>query len=369
MMKYILSLILSLSVFSSFAQDVKNNERILYILDSIPIIHDPDKSAGTLTNDDIDHMEVITSQDKIKALGYNMVDKIIFVTTKEFAKRPNEIRAIPGTLSMDHKDGRWYLKKSQKPYSGKFIDYFLNGKIEGEGTLKDGLVNGTRTLYYQNGNKDYFRNYIDGIANGYSEEYFQNGKLKQKGSFKNGKDDGLWVDYYSTGVIKRQTNFVNLIPVMSKEEKKFYDLQQKAEELMRDEDFKGAIKKLNEAEKLNDKYSDIYFDRGTAKLNALDFDNAILDFNKAIELEPLYMEAYGNRAFTRIRKYEFKGSRTLSSSSEVTILAAKDKVDIPDEEKIKICGDLNKSIELGGNTDMVLDALKNYCSSPKTTKQ
>jgi len=364
-MKYILSLILTLSFFSCLAQDVKKNESILYVLDSIPIINDPDKSLGILRNDDVDHLEVITNQDKIKALGYNAVDKIIFVTTKEFSKRPQEIRLIPSTRSMDRKDdGRWYLKKSERPYSGKFIDYFLNGKIAGEGTIKDGLVNGLRILYYQNGNKEHFRNYIDGIANGYSEQYFQNGKLQQKGSFKDGKDDGLWIDYYSTGAIKRQTNFVNLIPEMSKDEKKFYDLKQKAEELMKDEDYKGAIKKLNEAEKLNNSYSDIYFDRGTAKLNDFDFDNAILDFNKAIELEPLYMEAYGNRAFTRIRKYEFKDSRTLSSSSEVTILATKDKVEIPDEEKIKICADLNKSVELGGGTDMVLDALKNYCSSP-----
>jgi len=369
MMKYILSVILCFSLFSCLGQDVKKNERVLFVLDSIPIINDPDKSSGKLKNDDVDHLEIITDQDKIKALGYNSIDKIIFVTTKEFEKRPKEIRMIPTTRSMERKDGRWYLKNSEKPYSGKFIDYFLSGKIAGEGTLKDGLVNGTRTLYYQNGNKEHFRNYIDGIANGYSEQYFQNGKLQQKGSFKDGKDDGLWVDYYSTGVVKRQTNFVNLVPDMTKEEKKFYDLKQKAEELMKDEDFKGAIKKLNEAEKLNDGYSDIYFDRGTAKLNDLDFDNAILDFNKAIELEPLYMEAYGNRAFTRIRKYQFKGSRTLSSSSEVTILAAKDKVEIPDDEKIKVCNDLNKSVELGGDTDMVLDALKNYCSAPTTSKQ
>jgi len=362
MMKYFLSLILFLSLFRCFAQDTKKDERILYIIDSVPIINDPDKSLGPLKNEDVDQLEIITNQDKIKTLGYDSVDKIIFVTTKEFAKRPKEIRMIPTTRAMDRKEGRWYLKNSETPYSGKFIDYFLNGKIQGEGTLKDGVVNGTRTLYYQNGNKEHFRNYVDGIANGYSEEYFQNGKLKQKGSFKDGKDDSLWIDYYSTGIVKRQTNFVNLIPDMSKEEKKFYDLQRKAEELMKDEDFKGAIRKLNEAEKLNSSYSDIYFDRGTAKLNDLDFDNAILDFDKAIELEPLYMKAYCNRAFTRIRKYQFKGSRTLTSTSEVTILAVKDTVDIPADEKAKICSDLNKSIELGGDTDMVLDALKTYCT-------
>jgi hypothetical protein len=73
------------------------------------------------------------------------------------------------------------------------------------------------------------------------------------------------------------------------------------------------------------------------------------------------MESLSNRAFARLRKYEFKDSRTLSKNSGVTVLAAKDKVEIPQEEKIKICSDLKKGLELGDNKPMILDALKKYC--------
>ncbi|HWZ16627.1 MAG TPA: hypothetical protein VNW95_15415 [Mucilaginibacter sp.] len=368
MMKHILAIILSFSLLTCFCQDIKKSENILYIVDSVPIIKDPDKTSGTLKNDDIDHLEVVTNSDKIKALGYTSIDKIIYITTKEFVKRPDEIKKIPTTRSMERREGVWYLKNVTTSYSGKFIDYFLNGRIEGEGVLKDGVANGTRIVYYENGNKNYLRNYINGIANGYSEEFFPNGATKQKGSFKDGKDDGLWVEYYSTGTVKRQTNFVNLVPNMSKDEKKFFDLKNKAVELMQAEDYKSAIKKLDEAEKLNSKYSDIYFYRGTAKLDNLDFDNAIVDFDKAVELEPLYIEALANRAFARIRKYEFKNSRTLKQTSEVTILATKDKVEIPDDEKNKICADLNKSVELGDDKDMIFDAIKKYCNSPTSVK-
>ena len=361
-MRIALSLVLSFSLLTCFAQDVKKPENIVYIVDSVPIIKDPDENSGTLKNDDIDHLQVITDTVKIKSLGYAPADKVIYITTKEFAKRPEDVKKIPTTKLMERKDGVWYLKDSATPYTGKFIDYYLNGKEQGDGTLKNGLVNGTRTLYYENGNKDYFRNFIDGIAQGSSEEYFPNGKIKQKGSFKDGKDDGLWIEYYSTGAVKRQTNFVNLIPDMTKDEKKLYDLQGDAEGLMQNEDYKGAIKKLNEAEKLNANYADVYFYRGTAKLDNLDFDNAITDFDKAIELEPLYMEALANRAFARIRKYEFKNSRTLSKNDDVTILATKDKADIPADEKAKICSDLEKSVELGDNKDMILDAIKTYCN-------
>jgi antitoxin component YwqK of YwqJK toxin-antitoxin module len=363
-MKYILSLVLSFSLVNCFAQDVKKEQSILYIVDSIPIINDPDKNSGTLSNEDVDHLEVVTNPDKIKALGYTSVGKIIYVTTKAYSKRPDDIRKIPSTKLMERKDGVWYMKDAKIPYNGRFIDYYINGWIKDEGIFKEGVVSGIHTSYYQNGNKSFFRNYINGVANGYSEEYFINGKLKQKGSFKNGKDDGIWIDYYSTGEIKRQTNFVNLVPDMSKDEKKFYDLQEKARALMKEEDYKGAIKKLDDAEKLNNKYADVYFYRGTAKLDDLDFDSAILDFDKAITLEPLYMESLANRAFARIRKYQFKNSRTLTKNSEVTVLAARDKIEIPADEKTKICDDLNKSVELGDDNGMVADAIKTYCNNP-----
>ncbi|MDB5115369.1 MAG: repeat-containing protein [Mucilaginibacter sp.] len=360
-MKIILILILSFSLFNSFSQTTKKEEHILYIIDSVPIINDPDEDMGVLKNEDIDNLKVVTDQDKIKELGYTSTDKVIFITTKVYLKRSDEIKKIPTTKVMEKRNGKWYLKDSSIPYSGRFIDYFLNGNIQGEGIFKEGIVNGLRVIYYQNGNKSYFRNYVNGIAEGYSEEYFLNGNIKQKGSFKNGKDDGLWTDFYSTGDIKRQSTFVNEKPNLSKEEKGFYDLQNKAIELMKANDYSGAIKKLDQAEKLNNKYADIYFYRGTSKLDEFDFDNAIIDFDKAIALEPLYEEALANRAFTRIRKYEFKNSRSLSKTSEVTILAVKDKVEIPEVEKSKIRNDLSKCVELGSNKQMILDAIDKYC--------
>lgn len=52
--------------------------------------------------------------------------------------------------------------------------------------------------------------------------------------------------------------------------------------------------------------------------------------------------ALTNRAFTRIRKYQFASSRTLSKNSEVTVLASKDKVPIPKADQDKICSDLQQ---------------------------
>jgi tetratricopeptide (TPR) repeat protein len=188
-----------------------------------------------------------------------------------------------------------------------------------------------------------------------------NGKLKQKGSFIDAKETGLWQVFYSTGKIKRQSTVVNGKQDIPKEELKFYTLLDKGKDLMKEGDYKTAIKRLDDAEKLNQSYSDLYFYRGTAKLDNFDFDNAIIDFDKAIEIEPLYMEAISNRAFARLRKYEFKDSRTLSKTKEVTILAAKDKVPIPKDDQDKICADLNLGYQLGDRKPMIIDAIKNYC--------
>lgn len=359
MNKIILTSLLIFYTFVSFAQE--KQERIFYFVDSIPVLDTPDDSEQP-ANDDIANLEVITSPDKIKALGYEgKLDKIIFITTKAYNFRTAEVKRIPTTANMVKVDGIWHLKNSEAPYSGRFIDYFMNGRIEGDGILKEGVIDGVRTRYYVNGNKRGFYTYTMGIENGESQEYFSNGVLKQKGSFDNRQETGLWQVYYSTGKLKRQSNFVNHKQDLPKEEIKFYDLLEKAIAMMKEENYNGAIKKLDAAALLNPAYADVYFYRGTAKLDNFNFDEAVADFDKAAELEPMYMEAISNRAFARLRKYEFKASRTLTKNSEVTILAAKDHVDIPKEDQDKICADLKLGYELGDHKPMIVDAMKRYC--------
>ncbi|HEY3403641.1 MAG TPA: tetratricopeptide repeat protein [Ohtaekwangia sp.] len=351
-----------LTFFSIVTYGQGPEERVLYVIDSVAIIDDPGEDEGTISETDIETLTVVTNKVDIERHGYKELDKIIFIITKEYAKRPDELKKIPTTKKMERRNGQWYLSKSTVPYSGQFIDYFFNGKKQGDGTLKDGVLDGRRNVYYQNGNLSYYTHYVNGIETGESKEYFMNGTLHQEGSFKNGKDDGLWKEWYSTGTLKRQTEFKEgQVIGATKEHDKFHKLLSSGITMFRDGNYQGAIKSYDKALELNPNYSDAYFHRGTAYLNDFKFDEAVKDFDKAIELEPLYMEAISNRAFARLRKYEFKNSRTLSKSSGVTVLASKDKVEIPKDELDKICADLKKGIELGDNKPMILDAQKTYC--------
>jgi hypothetical protein len=71
--------------------------------------------------------------------------------------------------------------------------------------------------------------------------------------------------------------------------------------------------------------------------------------------------AYANRAFARIRKYEFSNSRSLLKNSEITVMATKEKIEIPFQEKERICADIKQALFLGDKAAMVYEAQSKYC--------
>jgi antitoxin component YwqK of YwqJK toxin-antitoxin module len=365
-----------------FAQN--QNERILYIVDSIPIIEEPKEGFGKLTENEIEKVEVIKDKKIIATKGFKDLDGIIYVFTKEYAKRPDSLKAIPSTKKMTKKNGTWFLKDTE-PFTGKFIDYYLDGKKEGEGYLFNGKLKGKRLLYDPNGNLSDEVEYENGLQNGVEKRYYKNGTLMQTGTFKNGKEIGTWemyhpngklkqrsnfnnngkmdgesISYYSTGEIKGKNNYVNGVYQKDKINDKLFELYNQAQELYKQMDYQGAIKKLDAALKIEPNWSDGYFARGTMKLNNFQFLEAKEDFDKLLQIEPFFTNGYGNRAFTIIRKYEFGDSRTLSKSKDVQVFATK-KIEIPASEIEKICLDLSKAIELGDTNTMVLEAFKKYC--------
>jgi len=377
----ILILLLTLSSIISFSQ----NENVLYVVDSIPIIEEPKEGFGILTKNEIDNVVIIKDKKVMESSGYKDLDGIIYVFTKAYVQRPDSIKTIPSTKLMTKKNGTWYLKNNSIPYSGKFIDYYLNGKKQGKGILLNGKLKGKRLLYYINGNVSDEIEYKNGILNGLEQRFYEDGTLMQKGSFKNGKEIGVWemyhpngqlkqrttfnengkmdgesVSYYSTGKEKGKNNYVNGVYQKDKMNDKIYDYYKQAQELYKQGNFKSAIKKYTKCIKLEENWADGYFARGTAKMNNFEFEEAIKDFDKTLEIEPYFTHAYSNRAFAILRKHELGNSRTLSKSKDIQIIASKE-TEIPKSELIKVCTDLKKAVSLGDNNWMVLEALRKHC--------
>ena len=383
-MKYtILILLLALTSLKGFCQD--SNERILFIVDSIPVINEPEKGFGSLSEKEIDRVDIIADKNFITSNGYNNVDKIMYVFTKEYAQRPDSIKKIPTTNLMIKKSGTWYLKNAQKPYSGPFIDYYLNGKIQGQGILNNGKLQGKRLLYHLNGNISDQLEYENGLSSGLEKRYYEDGTLKQEGVIKHDKKIGIWkafhpngqlknltpfdeagkingksISYYSTGNIKSSYEYKNGTYLKDKILDKIYKVYNEGQAHYKVGNFKSAIKKYTKCIELDASLADAYFARGTARLNEFEYESAKEDFDRVIEIEPYFTNAYANRAFVTIRKYEFANSREIKGMKGVKIMASKKAV-IPEEEKTLVCEDLKKAVGLGDNSWMTLDTLKNNC--------
>ena len=364
----------------SFGQT--SNDKIMFVVDSIPVIDDPEE-GNEIVQTDVADITVIKNKDTLKLLGYGKFDGVTFIFTKEYRSRADSLKQIPSSKQMERKNGVFLFHST--PFSGRFIDYYYSGKKQGEGRFLNGRVNGHRKMYYQNGKVSIERDYKEGIENGYEIEYYEDGSLKQKGEFVNGKENGIWDMYFPNGQIRQRSNFVNgamdgettvyystgkvLAVEITKNGKttpdkrieKITQAMKRGHESSKEEDYKNAIKNYSKVIELDSTYAEAYFSRGTIKLNNFQFDEAIADFDKALKFEPFMSFALSNRAFTRIRKYQFGNSRTISKNSEVTVLASRDKVPIPEGEQEKICNDLQNAVFLGDKSKMITEALSDYC--------
>ena len=367
---------------TSFGQTL--NDKVMFVVDSIPVVNDPEEGNEILQTDVAD-ITVIKNKDTLKLLGYGQFDGVTFIFTKEYRNRPDSLKQIPSSKQMERKNGIWLFHNA--PYSGRFIDYYYSGRKQGEGTFINGKVNAHRKMYYQNGKISVEKDYKDGIENGFEIEYYEDGSLKQKGEFVNGKEERIWesfypngqvklrskyktgevydtaTKYYSTGKIKEIVLIKNGKVIPDPDLVKINQLMTKSNESNKEGDTKAAIKYCSKVIEIDSTYADAYFSRGTIKLNEFQFDEAIADFDRALKFEPFMEFALANRAFARIRKYQFANSRTLSKNSDVTILASKDKVPIPEAEQEKICNDLQKAVFLGNKSKMITEAVSDYCQS------
>ena len=353
---FILLTILSLTIYGQ-----ETNERILYIVDSIPIFENLTEEEGSLSQDIIESTNYVTNK---ADFGYYKIfnfDKLVFIFTKEYAKRSEEIKKIPSFKKMYENEGKWCLVGSPVPYSGNVIDYYYTGIKKQDSFLKDGMEYGPCNNFYKDGSIKSHIVYINGKENGESIYYFPNGQIQYKGVFKNGKEDGIWQEWYSTGNLKREMVYKDGNAKPSKIDLEIYSLVKKGIKSFNKRDFEESVTYFNKAIELNPNNSVTYFYRGRAFFFNHSFQDAIDNFDKAIELEPLYIEAYGHRAFTRIRKYELNDNRKVTQPIDTTGFAIVGKVEIPLSEKEKVCHDLKKAIELGDTMKLIVEAIETYC--------
>ena len=138
----------SVLVFSWCAAFEQSTPKMLFVIDSIPLIHDPEE-WNQLMPEDIAEISVLSNKDSLNRVGWGELDGITYIFTKAYRERPDSLKRIPSLKQMVMQNGAWHL--DGRAYTGPYIDYLYNGRIQDEGNLRDGKLNGQLTVYYING--------------------------------------------------------------------------------------------------------------------------------------------------------------------------------------------------------------------------
>ena len=78
---------------------------------------------------------------------------------------------------------------SQEVQDGPFKSYHSNGKVEMEGTIKNGKEDGLWKMYYESGRIEGEGTFKDGKLNGPFKSYYENGQLEMIGNYKYDLED------------------------------------------------------------------------------------------------------------------------------------------------------------------------------------
>lgn len=100
-----------------------------------------------------------------------------------------------------------YAGTEKTPYTGKFA-LFLGDFIEYTETYKNGILEGPKTWYSENGNVVLEESYINNKVEGDQKAYYENGNLKSVVNYKRGKINGL-VTYSKSGEVLHEDKFKN----------------------------------------------------------------------------------------------------------------------------------------------------------------
>lgn len=356
-----------------------SNEKVLFIIDSIPLYSDPEY-WDPISGDDIADMTVIRNKDALKLLGWEDPDVVKYVFTKAYRNRPDSIKRIPSLKQMKMISDSWYFHDTI--YSGKYIDYYNNGQIQDEGNLLYGKLNGVLIVYFKNGNKKTVAHYSDGLLNGKWIEYYKNGlpayermytagkaQRSHKMYFINGqiqeelrlkketRNDTL-IKYYSTGAVKQMKYTMTGVFTPDKKETDINYYTTFFNKSIDAGDIKAANKNFYHIWLLDSTSNETYFNEGFLFFKEGRYDRAIAAFDLALVKEPLMREALLYRGYSRFKKY---------ADSNNTFLDLETMRSVPNEALGMICEDLSKADGIGPGDDYVKKrvpvAVLNYCRS------
>ncbi|SVD78534.1 uncharacterized protein METZ01_LOCUS431388, partial [marine metagenome] len=98
------------------------------------------------------------------------------------------------------REGVFYTKDTNKPYSGPVFSLNERGLNKRESILEDGkMISYKEFEWYENGQKRSEGTYKDGKEDGLETRWYENGQKSSEGIYKDGKYDGLQTEWFENG--------------------------------------------------------------------------------------------------------------------------------------------------------------------------
>lgn len=111
------------------------------------------------------------------------------------------------TTYLDGKIKEQYTLNKKGEKEGPFLAYNEVGQLKEKSLYKDGMLSGTRILYFDNGNVEIEENYIDGgTLHGTYKSFYEGGQLQIEKKYENNVLTGLVKVYYSSGKLKEEVS-------------------------------------------------------------------------------------------------------------------------------------------------------------------
>jgi len=127
-----------------------------------------------------------------------------------------------GKNNLVERNGLKYEINSDDPFSGNVVVYksdqkveetphkdgipdgtrrvwYEDGQIQGKIEIKAGLVNGTFEMWHENGQKNVVQEFSQGVGDGTYESWHENGKKSSELEFEDGLIDGIYESWYESG--------------------------------------------------------------------------------------------------------------------------------------------------------------------------
>jgi antitoxin component YwqK of YwqJK toxin-antitoxin module len=124
------------------------------------------------------------------------------------SEKEPEKELINYETTLIERDGVFYTKDTNKPYSGLVLALYNNGEKKSEGTLKDGEPDGVWTYWHENGQKESEGTNKNGKEDGKWTRWYENGQKRVEKNYKDGEEIGStdW-EYYSNGQKRVERNY------------------------------------------------------------------------------------------------------------------------------------------------------------------